>query len=132
MKEKLQKLNEEDYFENESTATAKEKVLILSMTKPSKNLDQTIGNPDQYISWYQYNIKNIDKYIQLCPHCKKPTLSAFEKSVIDSAVDYLNGKRMFKHYQTSERTFLPTITFLLGIGTAIYFLLNYFITFLRT
>jgi len=132
MKEKQQKLDEENYSENDSTAMAKEKTLILSMTKPKRNLDQTISNPDRYVSWYQYNIKNIDKYLQLCPHCKKPTLSAFEKSVIDSAIDYLNGKRMFKQNPTSEGGFFPIIALLLGLGIAIYFLLNHIITFIRT
>lgn len=132
MKEKQQKLNEENYSGNESTAATKQKVLVLSMNKPKKNQDQTIRNPHHYVSWYQYNIKNVDKYIQLCPHCKKPSLSAFERSVIDSAVDYLNGKRMFQHYPTNERSFFHIITLFLGIGTAIYFLLNYFITFIRT
>lgn len=132
MKEKQQKLDKENYSENYSTAMAKENSLILLETKLKKNLDQTISNPDRYVSWYQYNMKNIDKYLQLCPHCKKPTMSAFEKSVIDSAVDYLNGKRMFKHYPTSDGNFLPMITFLLAIGTAIYFLLNYIITSIRT
>ena len=124
MKEKQQKLNEENYSENDSSAMAKENALILSMIKPKKHLDQTISNPDRYVSWYQYNTKNIDKYLQLCPHCKKPTPSAFEKSVIDSAIDYLNGKRVFNNYQTSEGGFLPIITFLLAIGVAIYILLN--------
>ena len=124
MKEKQQKLNEENYSENDSSAMAKENALILSMIKPKKNLDQTISNPDRYVSWYQYNTNNIDKYLQLCPHCKKPTPSAFEKSVIDSAIDYLNGKRVFNNYQTSEGGFLPIITFLLAIGVAIYILLN--------
>ncbi len=132
MKEKQQKLNEENYSENDSATMAKEKSLMLLETKLKKNLDQTISNPDRYVSWYQYNINNIDKYLQLCPHCKKPTLSAFEKSVIDSAVDYLNGKRMFEQYPTSEGNFLPIIIFILAIGTAIYFLLNDFISFIRT
>ena len=132
MKEKQQKHDEENDSKNDSSASTKKKALILSMTKPKKDLDQTISNPYQYVSWYEYNIKNIDKYIQLCPHCKKPTLSAFERSVIDSAVDYLNGKRMFKQYPVNEKNFLPVITFLLGIGTAIYFILNYFITSIRT
>ena len=132
MKKKQQNLSESNYSENDSVVMAKEKSFILLDTKLNKNLDQTISNPDRYVSWYQYNLKNIDKYLQLCPHCKKPTLSAFEKSVIDSATDYLNGKRMFKPYPTSEGNFLPIITFLLAIGTAIYFLLNYFITFIRT
>jgi hypothetical protein len=124
MKEKLQKLNESNNFENDSGVIAKEKSLILLETKPKENLDQTISNPDRYVSWYQYNTKDIDKYLQLCPHCKKPTSSAFEKSVIDSASDYLNGKRMFNNYPTSEGGFLPIITFLLSIGVAIFILLN--------
>ena len=132
MKEKQQKLNESNYSENDSTVKAEEKALILSMTKPKRNLDQTISNPDRYVSWYQYNTKNIDKYLQLCPHCKKPTLSAFHRSVIDSAIDYLNGKRMFNHYPTNAGNSLPIITFMAALGVAIYFLLNYIITSIRT
>jgi hypothetical protein len=120
MKEKQQNLNDSNYSENDSTVKAEEKALILSMTKPKRNLDQTISNPDRYVSWYQYNTKNIDKYLQLCPHCKKPTLSAFHRSVIDSAIDYLNGKRMFNHYSTGGKNFLPFITFMAAFGVAIY------------
>jgi len=132
MKKKQQKLNESNYSENDSAVLAKEKSLILLETKQERNLDQTISTPDRYVSRYQYNVRNIDKYLTLCPHCKKPTLSAFEKSVIDSAIDYLNGKRMFQHYPTSERNFLAPITFFLALGTAIYFLLNHIIAFIRT
>jgi hypothetical protein len=132
MNEKQQKLNESNYSENDSAVMAKEKSLILLETKPKRNLDQTISTPGRYVSRYQYNTKNIDKYLTLCPHCKKPTLSAFEKSVIDSAIDYINGKRMFQDYPTSEGNFLAPITFLLALGTAIYFLLNHIIAFIRT
>ena len=116
MKEKKQKLNDNNYSENDSTVKAEEKALILSMTKPKRNLDQTINTPERYVSRYQYNTKNIDKYLTLCPHCKKPSLSAFEKSVIDSAVDYLNGKRMFYHYPTSGGNPLPIITFMAALA----------------
>ena len=124
MKEIQQKLKESDYTENDSTLMANEKVLILPMTEPKRDLDQTISNPDRYVSWYQYNTHNIDKYLQLCPHCKKPTMSAFHRSVIDSAIDYINGKRMFNHYPASEGNPLPIITFMAALGVAIYFLLN--------
>jgi hypothetical protein len=122
MKEKQQKLKESKSSEVDSTVKDEEKVLIQSMTKPKKNLDQTISNSDQYVSWYQYNTKNIDKYLQLCPHCKKPTMSAFHRSVIDSAIDYLNGKRIFNHYSVRERYFFPYATFMAAFGVAIYFL----------
>jgi hypothetical protein len=74
---------------------------------------------------------NVDKYLQLCPHCKKPTLSAFHRSVIDSAIDYLEGKRIFRQYSTNKKDFLPTITFLLALGIGIYFLLTHIISIIR-
>ena len=123
MKEKQLRHTEGNLAENDSALMEKEKVLNLPKTILKRNLDQTIRSPERYLSWYQYNTKNIDKYLQLCPHCKKPTLSAFNRSVIDSAIDYLNGKRMFMRYPTSEKNNLPVITFLLAIGAVAYFLL---------
>ena len=125
MKENQQKLIEGDYSENDSTVKAEEKSLILLKTKAEKNLDQTISTPERYVSWYQYNTKNMDKYLQLCPHCKKPSLSAFDRSVVDSAIDYLNGKRMFKDFPKSEGKYFPNIILMLAIGTMVYFLLNH-------
>jgi hypothetical protein len=125
MKKNQQKLNESNYSENDSTVKAEEKTLILLNTKAEKNLDQTISTPERYVSRYQYNTKNIDKYLQLCPHCKKPTLSAFDRSVVDSAIDYLNGKRMFKNFPRSEGKFFPNIFFMLALGTMVYFILNH-------
>ena len=125
MKKKQQKLNESNYSENDSAVLAKEKSLILLETKQERNLDQTISTPDRYVSRYQYNVRNIDKYLTLCPHCKKPSLSAFDRSVIDSAIDYLNGKRMFKDFPKSEGKYFPSIIFMLAIGTMVYFLLNH-------
>ena len=122
MIENQKKLIESNYSEDDSTVKAEEKAFILIKSKAKKNLDQTISTPKRYVSWYQYNTKNIDKYLQLCPRCKKPTLSAFDRSVIDSAIDYLNGKRMFKNYARGEGNFLPFIICLLALGTVIYFI----------
>jgi hypothetical protein len=126
-----EKLNEAYNSENDSPVNAEEKVLILAKTKANRNLDETISTPDRYVSWYQYNMDNVDKYLQLCPHCKKPTLSAFHRSVIDSAIDYLEGKRIFRQYSTNKKDFLPTITFLLALGIGIYFLLTHIISIIR-
>ena len=125
MQENQQKRIESNYSENDTTVKTEEKTLILLDSKTEKNIDQTISSPERYVSRYQYNTKNIDKYLQLCPHCKKPSLSAFDRSVIDSAIDYLNGKRMFKHFPKSEGKFFPNIIFMLAIGTMVYFLLNH-------
>jgi hypothetical protein len=125
MKENQQKLIESNYSENDMTVKAEEKTLILLESKQEKNVDQTINSPERYVSRYQYNVKNVDKYLQLCPHCKKPTLSAFDRSVIDSAIDYLNGKRMFNNFPKREVKFFPNIFFMLALGAIFYFIANY-------
>ena len=125
MKENQQKLIESNYSENDTTVKAEEKTLILLESKTEKNIDQTINTPERYLSRYQYNTKNIDKYLQLCPHCKKPTLSAFDRSVIDSAIDYLNGKRMFNNFPTRESKFFPNVFFMLALGVMFYFIVNH-------
>ncbi len=125
MKEKQQRPTERNQSENDSTVMVEDRVLNLSKTNTKRNIDQTIRSPDRYLSWYQYNIKNIDKYLTLCPHCKKPTLSAFNRAVIDSAIDYINGKRMFRQYSKSKRDVFAPVIFLFVAGIVIYFLINY-------
>ena len=125
MKENQQTLIESDYAENDTTVKTEEKALILLESKTEKNIDQTINTPERYVSRYQYNAKNIDKYLQLCPHCKKPTLSAFDRSVIDNAIDYLNGKRMFNNFPRREGKFFPNIFFIFALGTIFYFIVNH-------
>lgn len=127
-----EKLNEAYNSEKDSPVNAEEKALILAKTKAKRNLDETISTPDRYVSRYQYNMNNVDKYLQLCPHCKKPTLSAFHRTVIDSAIDYLEGKRMLRHYSTGKNDYLPTITFLFVLGMGIYFLINHILSVINT
>ena len=111
-----------------NTVTLSSKYQLVIPREVRKRLDLepgaklTVIEPEQSANGIHSD--HVDKYLQLCPHCKKPTPSAFEKSVIDSAIFYLNGKRVFNNYQTSEGGFLPIITFLLAIGVAIYILLN--------
>jgi hypothetical protein len=126
-----EKINEAYTSENDSPVNPEEKALILTKAKAKRNLDETISTPDGYVSWYQYNVNNIDKYLQLCPHCKKPTLSAFHRSVIDSAIDYLEGKRVFRHYSTGQKDYLSTITFLFALGTGIYLLLAHILSIIK-
>ena len=125
MKDNQQKLIENNYSKNDVVVKTEDKSLILVEFKEKKNIDQTISTPDQYVSRYQYNTKNIDKYLQLCPHCKKPNLSAFDRSVIDSAIDYLNGKRTFTNFPRREGKFLGGAFFMLAFGTILYFIFNH-------
>ncbi len=124
MKKDEKKHSETKLSENESAVLVEEKEMVIPKTVAKRNIDQTVKSPEKYISWYQYNTKNIDKYITLCPHCKKPTLSAFKRAVIDSAIDYVNGRRMFRQYSTKSGNLFSTIPFLLVIGTIIYFFFN--------
>ncbi len=105
----------------ESPVDIAEKNLILLRRAKKKNVDQSISNNDEYKSWYHYNTKNVDKYLQLCPHCKKPTLSAFEKTVIDSATDYLNGKRILASPKRSRGNFMQSFMIMLAFCSFVYF-----------
>lgn len=109
--------------ENVSSSKAKEQNLILLKGRGKKNIDNTISSPGKYVSRYHYATKNIDQYIEFCPHCKKPTMSAFRGAVIDSALDYLEGKRVLIDHKNDPINILKYITYLLAIVTITYFIL---------
>ena len=95
MKKIHKKIEESTCSGGDSTVKAEEKNLIVFKDHALKNIDETISEPERYVSRYHYSSKNIDKYIDYCPHCKKQTLSAFHRSVIDNATEYLEGKIFF-------------------------------------
>ena len=108
--------------QSDSTVSGEKNNVILLNREPKKNVDQSISNSEAYKSWYHYRTQNVDKYIQLCPHCKKPTLSAFEKTVIDSATDYLNGKRMYVSYKSNKSNFVQSFMIMLAFCSVVYFI----------
>ena len=87
------------------------------------NEDETISSPGSYVSRYHYTTRNIDKYLEFCPHCKKPTMSAFHRTVIDNAIDYLEGRRVLRHYPENRSRLLKYSTGLVAAGAAVVFLL---------
>ena len=109
--------------ESDSSSTSREQNLILLKGRGKKNIDNTISSPGKYVSRYHYATKNIDRYIEFCPHCKKPTMSAFRGAVIDSALDYLEGKRVLIDHKNDPINVLKYITYLLAIVTITYFIL---------
>ena len=123
MEKKHKKIDENPCSEDDSAVKTEEKNLILLKDYAMKNVDETISEPERYVSRYHYSSKNIDKYLDFCPHCKKPTLSAFHRSVIDNAIEYLEGKRVLINDNMENRGILTFITFFLAIGTGIYWLL---------
>jgi hypothetical protein len=123
MKESQKKIVESNGPENDSTVRAEEKALILLKFETKKNEDETISSQGSYVSRYHYTTRNIDKYMDFCPHCKKPTMSAFHRTVIDNAVDYLEGRRVLRHYPDNQSRILKYSTGLVAVGAAVVFLL---------
>ena len=118
------KIEECDYSDADKKGIDEEKNVIVLKKDHKKNVDQSIRSSDEYTSWYHYNTKNIDKYIQLCPHCKKPTLSAFHRTVVDTATDYLNGKRLLTSSKKSQGNYLQSFMIMLAFCSVIYFIVS--------
>jgi hypothetical protein len=69
-----------------------ERSLILLDNRPQKKIDETISTPHQYVSRYHYETKNLGSFLELCPHCRKPSITSLRKTVVDTAIKYLNQK----------------------------------------
>jgi hypothetical protein len=123
MKEIQKKIIEESCPEEDTTVGVEEKTLIVLPVKVKTNEDGTISSQGSYVSRYHYTTRNIDKYLEYCPHCKKPTMSAFHRTVIDNAIDYLEGRRVLRHYHENRSRFLKYSTGLVAVGAAVVFLL---------
>jgi len=117
------KIIKENCSENDSTVGVEEKALIVLPVKMKRNEDETISSLGSYVSRYHYTTRNIDKYLEFCPHCKKPTMSAFHRTVIDNAIDYLEGRRVLQHYPRNQSKLLKYSTGLVAAGAAVVFLL---------
>ena len=50
-------------------------------------------------------------------------MSAFQRTVIDNALDYLEGRRVLRLYPDNQSKFLKYSTGLVAVGAAVYFLL---------
>ena len=123
MKEIQEKIVDDNCTEKDTKVGAEEKALIVLPVKMKKNEDETISSQGSYVSRFHYSTQNIDKYLEYCPHCKKPTMSAFHRSVIDNAIDYLEGRRVLVHYPGNRSKWLKYFTGLVAAGAAVVFLL---------
>jgi hypothetical protein len=123
MAEIQKKIVGESCSEDDTTVGAEEKALIVLPAKVKTNEDETISSQGNYVSRYHYTTRNIDKYLELCPHCKKPTMSAYHRTVIDNAIDYLEGRRVLKHYPDNQSKLLKYTTGLVAVGAVVVFFL---------
>lgn len=108
-----------------------ERSLMLFKSQPAQKIDETISTPHKYLSRYHYETKDLGNFLELCPHCRKPSLLALRKTVIDTAIDYLNEKEEIRERRTNRRRIVLLIFSLMGIAGALYFLFFHVISGFR-
>ena len=89
--------------------TSEEKSLVVLEHRPQKTIEETISAPDNYVSRYHYDSRFIDAKLELCPHCKKPTFSALQRIVADSAMNYLLEKEDARGRRANRRRIIGAI-----------------------
>jgi hypothetical protein len=131
MREQEALVIEEVDLELEPEVTVEEKNLVVLEHKPKHKIDETISTPDRYVSRYHYDTRNIDAEMELCPHCKKPTFSAFHKVVADGAMNYLLEKEDQKDRRYSRRRNFALIAGGLAFLAGLYYWIFYIISGVR-
>ena len=108
-----------------------ERSLILLEGRPKKKIDETISTPQQYISRYHYETKELGNFLELCPHCRKPSILALRKTVIDTAIEYLNEKEATRERRAGRRRIVWLILSLIGIAGGLYYVFFHLISGFR-
>jgi hypothetical protein len=127
------KLNKEEMtiLDVEPGIAEEERSLILLEGRPKKKIDETISTPQQYVSRYHYETKELGSFLELCPHCRKPSILALRKTVIDTAIEYLNEKEATRERRAGRRRVALLITSLIGIAGGLYYVFFHLISGFR-
>ena len=130
---KANKLNQEEtaVIDVEPEVVAEERSLILLEGKPQKRIDETISTPHQYVSRYHYETQDLGSFLELCPHCRKPSILAMRKAVVDTAIAYLNEKEEVRERRANRRRIALLIASLIGIAGGLYYLFFHLISGFR-
>ena len=131
MEAKKMKPEEASVLDAESGVVSEERSLILLEGKPRKKIDQTISTPHQYVSRYHYETRDLGSFLELCPHCRKPSILALRKTVIDSAIGYLNEKEEIRERRANRRRILSLIFGLIGVAGGLYYVFFHLISGFR-
>ena len=115
----------------ESGVVTEERSLILLEGKPSKKIDETISTPHQYVSRYHYETRDLGSFLELCPHCRKPSILALRKTVVDTAIAYLNEKEALRERRANRRRNVFLIAGLISIAGGLYYLFFHLISGFR-
>ncbi|MDX1708610.1 MAG: hypothetical protein R3274_08425 [Desulfobacterales bacterium] len=131
MEAKKMKPEEASVLDAEPGVVSEERSLILLEGKPRKKIDQTISTPHQYVSRYHYETRDLGSFLELCPHCRKPSILALRKTVIDSAIGYLNEKEEIRERRANRRRILSLIFGLIGVAGGLYYVFFHLISGFR-
>jgi hypothetical protein len=99
-----------------------ERALIFFESRPKKKIDETISTPHQYVSRYHYETKDLGRFLELCPHCRKPSITSLRKTVVDTAIEYLNEKEDQRERRANRRRIAILTASLIGIAGGAYYL----------
>jgi hypothetical protein len=118
------KINQEEItvLDVEPAVINEERSLILLENRPQKKIDETISTPHQYVSRYHYETKDLGSFLELCPHCRKPSITSLRKTVVDTAIAYLNEKEDRREHRANRKRVAISIASLIGIAGAVYYL----------
>ena len=127
------KINHEEVtvLDVEPAVIEEERSLILFDTRPKKKIDETISTPHQYVSRYHYETKDLGSFLELCPHCRKPTITSLRKTVVDTAIKYLNEKEDKRELRANRKRIAISIASLLGVAAAVYYLFFHLMSGIR-
>jgi len=127
------KLNQEEIvvLDMEPGIGNEEKSLIFLESRPKKKIDETISTPHQYVSRYHYETKDLGSFLELCPHCRKPSILALRKTVVDTAIEYLNEKEAIRERRAARRRIVLLLISLMGIAGGLYYLFFHLISGFR-
>ena len=101
----------------------KDDTLVYLEDRRRQKIDETVDTPERYISRYHYDTKNMARYLELCPHCRKPTLYTYRQVVVDSALDYLEGKEQQRGRHMNRSIFVGLTAGFLLVTAGLYYLL---------
>ena len=127
------KLNREEItiLDVEPGIVSQERSLILLESRPKKKIDETISTPQQYVSRYHYETKDLGRFLEWCPHCRKPSILALRKTVVDTAIEYLNEKEATRERRAGRRRVVLLMASLIGIAGGLYYLFFHLISGFR-
>ena len=112
----------------DSQADSKKDTLVYLDQWTQKRIDETIDTPQKYISRYHWDSRNVDSYLELCPHCRKPTLYSYRKVVADAAMAYLEEKAFEKGRHSARRMYTGVTLGALLISAGVYYFLFHFLS----